>query len=51
MFNNIRTATKVLLGFALAVLVSVVVGLVGYYGIAALRVESEHLSLNLLPVR
>jgi hypothetical protein len=47
--SNLRTGTKVLLGFALAVLVSVVVGLVGYNGIAALRVESEHLSLNLLP--
>ena len=49
MTSNMRTGTKVLLGFALAVLVSVVVGLVGYHGIDALHVESERLSLNLLP--
>jgi methyl-accepting chemotaxis protein len=49
MFAEIKTGTKVLVGFALAIVVAVVVGLVGYRGIHKLTVHVEQVGSNKLP--
>jgi len=49
MFAKMKTGTKVLTGFGLAMLVAVIVGLVGYAGIAKVSGHNEEIGMVRLP--
>jgi methyl-accepting chemotaxis protein len=49
MFGNVKTSTKVLLGFSSSILVAVTVGLVGYNGIRRLSTHVEEIGSARLP--
>ena len=49
MFAKMKTGTKVLGGFGIAIVVAVIVGLVGYRGITKLTGHVEDIGRNRLP--
>jgi PAS domain S-box-containing protein len=49
MFKNMKTATKVVTGFGFGILVMVVVGITGYYGISKLTGHIEEIGVVRLP--
>jgi methyl-accepting chemotaxis protein len=49
MFGRMKTGTKILAGFGIALAVAVIVGLVGYLGISKLSGHVEDIGVNRLP--